>query len=236
MSSVTDPAIRDASSPPGDGDASTGCPKTAFVIADGDPQSESGAKSALSAVGFTVTTFANYGDYRGTPPASNFDIIVLLDGGQVFRAMPSTGEQAITKALSEGHGLVTEEWTGYNFAQGNVQSFSPYVLFTYASWSGSSTVTFTQSQSHPIWVGLPTTFTTKAATAFARGTGRNSPTQIATATAGAVTSAGVFVKDGPTRIAETTISVNYVNENGLNNDENVRLLFANMALWAARCR
>jgi hypothetical protein len=46
----------------------------------------------------------------------------------------------------------------------------------------------------------------------------------------------LFVRDGVGRVAQTGLAANYVNDNALANDPNIRKLYGNMMKWVARCQ
>src|SRR5262249_6739885 len=91
---------------------------------------------------------------------------------------------------------------------------------------------------HPMWARLPSTFTTK--TPLAVGVGPRDPNASLVATedapdAGVLRQPAVLVKDGPGRIAQTTIATNYADENALAGDPNVKGLYLDMTAWVAHC-
>jgi hypothetical protein len=223
----------------GDAEAGTPCRKTALLLADQDPASLNGATSALTGAGFNVTQVADYGSYAGTPSPAGLGVVMLLDG-VATPEMPTQGQQAIVAALAQGTGFVTEEWSGWLLERERLQALAPYILFQFSGrYYDRETVTFSSASTHPIWDGLPGSFSTAQRAAIGIDKARTGPvTSIAAATVPGVSvgPAVLVADDGTTRVAGTPFIVNQDGENSLTLDANIRTLFANMALWAAHCR
>ena len=215
------------------------CVLRALLLVDKDSTAETPMASALTAAGFTVSTIGDYSKSNGEGVAA-FDprVVVLLAGVNYKLDITGPLQTAVKNALAAGAGLVTEEWAGYEILHSHFQGIAPYVLFSYSSFTNAVTTDFTKVTAHPIWNGLPSPFRTTKKIAFGIGKTRGTSTEsIGTVSApGVASQPGIIVRDnGKTRVAETTIAVDYYQDGSLGADPNIRRLFVNMALWAAHC-
>lgn len=215
------------------------CVKRALLLVDKEPTTESAMTAALGAAGFTVSAIADYSRSNGEGVAA-FDprVVVILAGVNYRLDMTTSLQAAVKTALMGGAGLVTEEWAGYEIVHSHFQTIAPYILFSYSTYTNAVTIELARTVDHPIWTGLPASFKSAKKLALGVGKPRGSASQtIASASSGSGgTQPGVIVQDnGKTRVAETTIAVDYYRDDSLNQDPNLRRLFVNMALWAAHC-
>ena len=216
------------------------CTQTVLLIADDSPTGSATLAAALSAAGYAVTQTAvpSY-QYNGTNPApTGFGAIVLLAGGPLGTSftidMPAAGQTAIVNFVNAGNGLVLTEWAAYQVAGGRWQTLAPLVLLNRtAAYSGQVTYTVDAAfAAHPIWAGLPATFT------FA-STSNVGITKVAPGVsriAGSVQAIdAVAIRDVPKgRVVEVAHAGNHA-PNGWTN-VNMKLLMANSVGWAARCK
>ncbi len=221
--------------------ATCGCTANVLVIAD-DSQSGAGTLAgALMAAGFTTTTTAvpSY-QYNGTnPPLAGFGAVVVLSGGPGSTSfqtdMPVAGQTALLDFVNVlGNGIVLTEWSTYQVAGGRWQTLAPLVLLTrVGAYSGQVEYAVDQAfVMHPIWTGLPTSFT------FAS----TSNIGIAKLGAGVKRVAGsaaaidaVVLRDSPIgRVVHVAHAGNYA-PNGWSN-ANMQKLIANSVGWVTRCQ
>ncbi|MBI5546536.1 MAG: hypothetical protein HY901_21860 [Deltaproteobacteria bacterium] len=217
------------------------CARTVLILKDDSDTGTATLATALTAAGFTVTTSAvpSY-QYNGTNPAlAPFGAVVVLAGGpsgqpSVTTDMPVAGQAALSSYLAAGNGLVFTEWAAYHVASGRWQTLAPLVLLQRTvAYSGQVTYTVDSAfAAHPLWEGLPTSFTfastsnvgiTKIGAGITRVAG--SPQAID----------AVAIRDLPQgRIVHVAHAGNYA-PNGWSNT-NMQKLIANAVGWAARCK
>lgn len=224
-------------------DASTCNNKAVVFYDDGDQASGDGLVAFMLANGFASAVDAPLSTYQGgggaIDPNAN-GVIVLLTARQIPSEMPAAGQSAIADRVTAGGGFVTEEWTTYDVANGNLKTLAQFTLATsqdpYQYFDGSKVaLSFTDKR---FWEGpgANNRFTTSAKLPFGDVNVRSGVTTNATTTGSHPVV--LSVERGATRIAQTMLAVNdlSVNDNALTTDNNVRTLFNNMALWAAHCR
>ncbi len=216
------------------------CSKKVLLIADDSAAGSATLGAALTAAGYSVTQTAvpSY-QYNGTNPAlAGFGSVVLLAGGPASTSyqtdMPVAGQTAIANYVAAGNGLVLTEWATYQVASGHWATLAPLVLFSRtAAYSGQITAVADPARtSHPIWAGLPSTFTfsgTGNVGAAIVGPGisvlANSPQTVDL----------VAIRDvAAGRVVHFATAGNYA-PNGWTN-ANVQKLMANAAGWVARCQ
>lgn len=217
------------------------CSTNVLVIADDSPSGTATLAGALTAAGFTVTTTAvpSY-QYDGTNPSpTGFGAVVVLAGGpgntSFTTDMPALGQAALLTYVNlNGNGIVLTEWSAYQVAGGRWQTMSPLVLLTrVGAYSGQVDYTVDAAfAAHPIWTGLPNSFT------FAS----TSNIGLAKLGAGVKRVAGsaaaidaVVLRDSPVgRIVHIAHAGNYA-PNGWTNT-NMQKLVANSVGWVARCQ
>lgn len=221
--------------------ATCACNKTALIIADDSPTGTAELAMALTNAGFTVTTTAvpSY-QYNGTNPSPmGFGAVLVLAGGPgntSFQTdMPAAGQTALVDYVNtSGNGLVLTEWAAYQVLGNRWQTLSPLVLLTrVGAYTGQVSYTVDPAfMNHPIWTGLPSTFT------FAS----TSNVGIAKAGAGVKRVAGspdaidaVVLRDSPVgRVVHIAHAGNYA-PNGWSNT-NIKTLVSNSVNWVARCQ
>lgn len=218
------------------------CETTVLVLKDDSDSGTAQLVTALTAAGYTVTTSSvpSY-QYNGTNPAlAAFGAVVVLSGGPsgqpaVTTDMPVAGQQAIVDfANVAGGGVVLTEWAAFHVASNRWQTLKNLVLLQRSvAYSGQVLYTVDPGfAAHPIWTGLPTSFTiastsnvgvTKLGTGIARIAG--SPQAID----------AVAIRDTPVgRVAEVAHAGNYA-PNGWSN-ANMQKLVTNAVGWVARCQ
>lgn len=119
--------------------------------------------AALEAGGHTVTVGEQFFNFTGAIDLSGFDVVYLqANWNWNFGNMPADGQQNIFDFVSNGGGLVTNEWTVWKAAaQGSFEILNPYFPAELDTpFSTLASLTFTQVQPDPILnAGLPTEFT-----------------------------------------------------------------------------
>lgn len=215
------------------------CLKTVLLIADDSPTGTTVLKNALTAAGYTVTqTSVPAYQYNGTNPATTgFGAVVVLAGGpgstSYLTDMPAAGQTAILNFVNAGNGLVLTEWAAYQVAGGRWQTLKPLVLLTRSqAYTGQVTYTVDSAfAAHPLWAGLPGSFTIAS----------TSNVGITSVAAGVTRVAGsaqvidaVALRDTPSgRVVHLAHAGNYA-PNGWTNT-NMQKLVANAVGWVARC-
>jgi len=219
------------------GTCSTGaCNLNALVLGDGVAASNSAYQTLLQGVGFTVNLQSSgTTTYTGSPAATGFGVIIVTPGTTYTTDMPSGGQSAIVNAVgaSAQTGVIFTEWAAYMVSIGDYTTLSPLILFTRSSgYTGALTFTLTQS-GHPIWNGLPSSFTTASLGSNISGTLASGAIQIASCTQ--CGQYGVAAKDTGTtgRIVQIAHAAAY--SGSWYTDTNLTKMMANAALWAARC-
>jgi hypothetical protein len=213
--------------------------KGVLLLGDGWEPSVAAATALLAEERFSVTAVGDYGIDAGALPVTpaSFAAVLLLSGHS-YPPMSDDLQRALLDAHQKGVGLVFEEWTAYNaFKSSRAVLLAPLMLFVYGGYH-SSILTLTKTNLvHPVWAGLPPTFTTVAVTTsgYPDAGFKTGATVIATSDFDASAVDAVLVKDGPGRIAQTTLATNWEEENALANDPSVRRLYLNMVKWVARC-
>jgi hypothetical protein len=219
------------------------CNPTALVLGEGDYPGDPTLVDALDAAGITATLVANgITTYAGDPPASSFGAVILLAGTGLGYDMPMAGQQAILDAQALSTGVVMTDWMVQLVNEARMyQLLGPLLIVDHKS-EVVDAITYTTLVAHPIWMGLPDSFTTPIHLA---STGPHSPTNgatsIASATTAAGTGAGVVVLDGlHGRLVYTPVAFNDIYDAPGSDllwsmDSNSTLLMTNMVQWAARC-
>jgi hypothetical protein len=215
------------------------CSKKVLLIADDSPTGTATLGTALTAAGYTVTQTAvpSY-QYNGANPAlAGFGAVIVLAGGPTGTSyqtdMPAAGQTAIVNFANAGNGVVFTEWAAFQVANNRWQTLAPLVLLTRTqAYSGQVTYTIDPAfAAHPVWKGLPASFT------FA-STSNVGTTKVA---AGVTRIAGspqaidaVAIRDAAVgRVVHLAHAGNYAS-NGWSNT-NIQTLVANAVGWAARC-
>ncbi len=215
------------------------CSKKILIIPDDSPTGTATLATALTAAGYTVTTgSAPSYLYNGTNPAlTGFGSVVVLAGGPTSTSyttdMPSAGQTALTSFVSAGNGLVLTEWAAYQVASGRWATLAPLVLLNRTTtFTGTINVAVDPARpTHPIWAGLPTSFTFSGAVNV--GKAKTGPNLSVIGTSPEAFDL-VVLRDAPAgRVVHFAGSGNYL-PTGWNNT-NVQKLIANAAGWAARC-
>jgi hypothetical protein len=165
---------------------------------------------------------------------------VLITPGRTYQSdMQADDQQAVLSANAQGTGVVFTDWTSYMVTTEHFYAQLAPLDLLQETTTGANALTFAlTTANHPIWTGLPTTFTSTAQIGFVVGSVINGGTAIATlAGPGATPSPGVIVRDSQTtagRVVHIGHAANY-NGAGWQQDSNVMLMLTNALKWAARC-
>jgi hypothetical protein len=214
---------------------SIGCNKTALVLADTDAASNTAYQTILQNAGFTVNVIASGSvNYAGNPAATGFGVVIVSPGTTYTTDMPAGGQTAIVTAQAGKTGVVFTEWAAYQVSNARYATLAPLILFPRAGGTTAALQFTLTAANHPLWTGLPNTFTTNVAMGANTGnTLQNGGVQIATCTQ--CTSLGVAARPSPNgRIVQLAHAAAY-NGAAWYNDANVAKLTANAALWGAGC-
>lgn len=212
------------------------CRRTALVLGDGDPTSTTAYKTTLQAAGFTVTVLLNGATgYFAQPNASAFGVVVMSLDHNFVVDMPSTGQNALLQAQAFGVGIVLTEWIAFATKLGHDGKLAALTLLQPTTNQYGSLITFAlTSPNHPIWDGLPNTFTTTVPLGSnVTTTLVNGGVQIASSPEAGIGVAALDPSGG--RIVHIAHSASY-NGGAWYSDANLVQLAANSALWAARCK
>lgn len=221
------------------------CACSVLVLGAAKEASTTAFTTALQAAGLATSTVPSWVDYAGAPAASEFNAVVITVGDLYQLDMPAAGQTSIIDAFNAGTtGVVTSEWGGaYIPSQNRWQTLKAASLFTRSSGHVPAALTLTVApgqEAHPIWAGLPASFTTVNTHGGNVGnTLVNGGTLLATCPE--CGNIAVAFKDGAQRAVQHGIAMDYTAENSTSvnaftNDPNVTKLFVNSAKWAARCQ
>ncbi len=218
------------------------CQTSVLLIKDDSDTGTTVLANAITAAGYTVTVSPVPAEqYNGTNPAPNaFGAIVVLAGGPsgqpaVTTDMPVAGQTAIVNYVNtQGGGLVLTEWAAYHVASGRWQTLKPLVLLSRTvAYSGQVTYQIDPAfTAHPIWAGLPASFTM----ASTSNVGITLVAPNVTRIAGSPQAIdAVVIRDSPIgRIAEIAHAGNYA-PNGWTNT-NIQKVVTNSIGWVSRCQ
>lgn len=229
-----------------DGAVDEGCPCNAKILLLGDSQvgANQTIQSALTAAGLFVTLVnGGVSSYQNNPAASTFGAVVILAGEQYDADMPSTGQNGVVNAWNSGStGFVTTEFAAYKPTVGLWTTLSQLLILDRSGeLAAVGLETYTQLTPHPVWNGLPATFTTidpDAPGAFNVGVVINGGTSIADITSpgcGTCPTPGVVVKEAASRTVQIAHSASWSNGDAWVNDTNLVKMITNAAKWASRC-
>jgi hypothetical protein len=237
----------------GSGGTSTGgtsgaCNPNVLLLGDTAIDTNTSVQAALQAQGLNVTLIQDgVSSYDGTPAATGFGVVVVAEGiSYALRPdMPAAGQSAIVNANAGGVGVVFTDPPGYAAHSGYWAVLKALTLITFGSANGTAVPSYTLTVAdHPLWAGLPQTFTSSVTVGIQSGAITNGGTVIATladtrsGSCAAGTSAtpcvAVAVKDGVGRIVHDGTFFNFSAENWYT-DPNLFMLFANSIKWAAHC-
>lgn len=195
-------------------------------------------EAELSAIGLTVTRLdRGVVDYDGSTPASNFGVVIMTPGLAYATDMNAAGQQSIWDAVMRDRtGLVMTEWVAYNHTNyAAYATLSPLILASYISFTSGNFAYSLLAAGHPIWDGLPSTFTTTGYIGGAVLVPANGGTPIATCTS--CGGPGVLTRDSAGtsgRIVHISHGANYGNQAWLD-DRHLARMFTNAAKWATDC-
>jgi len=234
-----------------DGQVNEGCSAcnaNVLVLSDNDVTANNLVGSALTAAGL-VPTVINGGasSYSGMPSASAFGAVLLLVGDEFDNDMSLVGQSAILNAFNNGTtGVLFTEWSAYKPTT-NPPQWTTLSQLLILDRSGdplafsSSVQTYSLTSVHPVWSGIPNSFTTAAGAApgaFNMGSIINGGSLVATVSAAGCANCpvpGVVVKDGASRTVQIAHSVSWSGGGGWINDPNLKLMLTNGAKWVAEC-
>ncbi len=178
-------------------------------------------------------------NYTGSPNASTFNVVIFFPIKWYGVDMPVSGQQAILNAQKAGTGIVLTEWASWRVHQQNQwHTLAPLCLIYPKGYAFVPHITFTSlMQYHPIWNGLPTTFTsvipTATSTNYIYGTGTKLAAKCEICGGGLI---GVVVQDQSSEGKGRIVQINHqINGNGSlwDIDPNITQLMVNSVNWAA---
>jgi hypothetical protein len=220
------------------------CINKVLVIVDGVPEGAEALAVALTAAGFEVTTSAaTSSEYAGRPSLAGepapFGAVVVL-AGDLPRTpppdMPAAGQKAIVDFVHSGHGLVLTEWAAFHVAADPTpgwQILKPLVLLSRTGgYIGQLTYEVEPTfASHPIWAGLPPSFTFSSASNVGTIDPASGATRVAHSTQAMD---AVALRDfEPGRVVHLAHAGNHVSHGWSN--VNIQRLVTNAVGWAAHC-
>ena len=217
--------------------ACTTCNPAVLLLADSSSAINTALKNALDAAGVPTTLVTGgVATYANVPAASSFGAILIPVGNAYGTTMPAAGQTAIVNAYNAGAGVVLTEWAAYNVQNNNWTTLAAVLLVSRTAGISGNTGPYTlTSAGHPVWDGLPMSFTAISQSANSGNIiAANGGVSIATSGG---TTAGVVVKDavgGKGRIVQIPHAASYNNVNWVS-DANLRNMFVNAAKWAGRC-
>lgn len=216
--------------------ACVACNNKVLILGDSGTTQNAAFLAKVNAAGMVGTMVDNgMTTYTGSPAASGFSAVLLLDGLAYATDMPLAGQQAIVAAQASGTGVVFTEWGPYHVYSSQWTSLKTISLFTYTTGAGPAATTLTLTQAnHPLWTGLPASFASASQMGCSTGTVTNGGTQIATNSL--CPTGGVLVRSTPGgRIVFLPHTANWNNNTTWVNDANVTTLTTNALKWATGC-
>jgi hypothetical protein len=232
-----------------DGQVNDGCPAcntSVLVLSDNNVSINNLVASALTAEALSPTVIhGGASSYNGAPAASGFGAVLLLVGDEFANDMPSAGQSSIVNAWNGGTtGVLFTEWAAFKPTTNPPQwtTLSPLLILNRSGALVHDTAaqTFSLTSAHPVWAGLPNSFTTvpgAAPEAFNIGSVINGGSLIATVNGPGCSTCpapGVVVKNGASRTVQIAHSAAWLNVAWIN-DPNLKLMLTNGAKWAAKC-
>jgi hypothetical protein len=214
----------------------TQCDNTVLLLADGNSGPSGAFQTKANQAGLAVTLVTNgVTTYTGNPAASNFAVTMVMVGDSYATDMPGAGQSAITSAQSSGRGVVVTDWGGYEVYTNHWSTLKSVNLATYTTGSsGSLAFTLTQ-MNHPLWSGLPNSFTGTTSQGCQVGSITNSGTAIANIS-GPCSGPGVVVRTSPGgRIVYLADAASWNGNTTWPNDTNMVNLTINALKWATGC-
>jgi hypothetical protein len=217
------------------------CSKSVLVLADDYTVGADALVTALNAAGYTASkaTKPSY-LYDGASPAlTGFGAVVILSGTGGAAAttdMPVAGQTAIYDfVVTKGNGLVLTEWAALHVANKQWATLQPLVLLQ-RTGAFTGVVTYTVDSAfatHPLWKGLPASFTLNSSSDVGLTAVAPYVTRVASSPQALD---AVAVRDAPTgRVVHLAHAGSYNTTAGWSNT-NVLTLMANAVGWSARCQ
>ncbi len=215
------------------------CSKTVLVLSDSDASANAALKTALTNAGFTPTLIAGgVVTYAGNPAPSGFGAVLVSNGEQWNQDMNASGQTAIVNAQQAGDtGVVFTEWAAWMPTINLWKTLRQLVLLQHDS-GVDSTLTFDlKVNNHPIWKGLPTTFTTvNKMGANVGATLLHNATEIAGCSECKGPGVAVLDEQGKGRIVHIAHAASYQGGGkAWSNDTNTTTMLTNAVGWAAKC-
>ncbi len=220
------------------------CNPNVLILSDGIQGPNQAVANALSAAGLVPTLqLGGVVNYAGAPSAQNFGAVLLIVGEDYATDMSLGGQQSIVDAWNAGKtGVVFTEWAAYKAFDGQWTTLGQLEVVDRSGLQAYTTEnqTFGMQVNHPVWAGLPATFTTQvgaAPKAFNVGNVINGGTLIATVShpSCGCSAPGVTVKEGASRTVQIAHSATWNGGNGWVADANLLKMMVNSALWTTKC-
>ncbi len=210
-----------------------------LLVVDDDATGSQQLATALANAGMTVTkSSVPSWQYSGTQPApAGFDVIVLLagTGSAANTDMPAAGQTAIANFVGGGGGIVVTEWAAFQVASNRWQTLKPLVLLSRTSGiTGSLDYAVAQGfQTHPLWSGLPASFTFPSGTNVGAMIPGPGVARVATSN---LAGDGVVARDlvNAGRIVDLSTAGNFAPNTFT--DVNLQKLMVNACKWASASR
>lgn len=216
------------------------CNATMLLLGDEDATGNAAMRAAYQNAGMAVTLIdGGVSSYAGTPAADDFQVVVASFGRNTIDVeMPDAGQSAIAAAHAAGTGYIAFELASWQAQAGLNPSLAPLTLLSYGTSTFQIGLVTLVSAGHPIWDGVPTSFTPALGLGTTVGNLVNGGVAIATCAGceygGEYYGAAVVVRD-----ASGGRIVHFANEGNasdVHEDPNVLKVAVNAALWAAGCK
>lgn len=191
-------------------------------------------ETAFTDVGLTVTKVASAPTYQNVPAANTFNAVMVLVGDQWPTDMNATGQAAIVAANNAGVGVVLTEWAQYHVnAEGQWATLAPLTMKQSSNTiQGAATSTVAGGmENHPLWRGLPSTFSVPATFGYDTGAPKGGVLTIATGTG------ALYARDPGGNVGRSVHAPHAVGWAGtsISQDANSKRLYQNAAIWASKC-
>ena len=213
----------------------TTCDNSVLILSDSNATGNNAFLAKVNGAGLNGTLVSNgVATYANSPVATNFAVVMVMVGDGYSTDMPAAGQQAIVNAQAAGKGVVITDWGGYHVYSSRWATLKAVNLYTYTTGATGTFGLKLEQANHPIWTGLPQSFTTTSSMGYSTGTIVNSGVRIAgnSTTSGA----GVVVRTSPGgRIVYVNHAANYTANSAWVSDTNTVNLTINAIKWATGC-
>lgn len=191
-------------------------------------------ETAFTDVGLVVTKVASSAAYQNVPAANAFNAVMVLDGDLWPLDMNAAGQAGIVAANNAGVGVILTEWAQYHvnrLAQWTTLAPLTMKQSSVDRVAASTATVAVGMEGHPLWRGLPASFTVPAGYGYDEGLPKAGVTAVATGTG------AVYIRDAAGAVGRQVHAPWGVGWAGasISQDANAKRLYQNAAIWASKC-